>query len=350
MTGRPSPSAEYLDYRTRVGENQLLWENNGWSLRGTAGDLEVLAWVSPYLLKGFDGGPFALETAAVNQSLLVAIDPDQAPAGLYDNDFISVGWAEGEYLPWAAWEVEQDGQAVTWRGPAREIQFEPPRWRIGGDHAGVALDVGIESAAPIWLTDPSQTLDDREDRWILADGRATGTLLLDGIQLPLDAHAVHERHIHLGITYDPVTLLRDGGVTWHTGHSDEVSFAVLARPSRDEYWGQVRAHGAEPHEVGSGDVQIEVVDRWHDPRTNLRVPSAWRIRLHSEVGTLDLLATARARAFYRWDYLRGGVTQLYWWLSETVGTLTTPRGEVRDLAPLRSEAHLNRTLESRPRG
>lgn len=340
------PLAEYLDYRDRVREDQLLWENNGWSLRGTAGDLEVLAWVSPYLLKGFDGGPFALDAAGVNQSLLVTLDPGTAPPTLHDNDFVAVGWDPPALLPWTAWQVESDGRAVTWRGPDREIVSAPPHWTVTGDHGGVELAVDISALAePMWLTDPDQDLADRQDRWFIANGVAQGTLRLGGSRLPLSAHAVHERHIHLGTTYDPVTLLRDGGVTWHTGHNDQVSYAVLARPSRGEHWGQVQVRGAEWRLTRPGDIEIDVTSRWCDPRTDLTVPAAWRLRLRGDAGTLELRTTARARAFYRWDFLSGGRTQLYWWLCSTVGTLTGPDGRVEELAPLRSEAHLNRTLD-----
>lgn len=343
----PFPVGEYLDYRDRVGDDQLLWENNGWSIRGTAGELEVLVWTSPYLLKGFAGGPFQLDRATVNQSLLVAIDPAAVPTSLHDNDFIAVGWEPDHFLPWSACQVERQGAAVTWSIDGRRITSAPPRWRITGDHGGVGLDVAITGIAdPLWLTDPAEQLVDRQDRWYVANATATGTLTTAGVSRPLTGHAVHERHIHLGRTYDPVTLLRGDGVTWHTGHSDALSYAVLARPSRREHWGQVSVRGEEWRLTAPGQVETEVTETWHDPRTGAVVPSAWRLLLRSDRGTLELRTVARARAFYRWDYLSRGSTLLYWWLCHTDGVLRRSDGSVESLGGIRSEAHVNRTEEA----
>ncbi|HET8588711.1 MAG TPA: hypothetical protein VFM01_03700 [Nakamurella sp.] len=337
-------SAEYLDYRRRVGDRQLLWENNGWSVRGTWGGQEALLWVSGYLLKGFPGGPFALDSAAVNQSMLVTADPD---GRLGDNDFLSRGWSAGDLLPSSAWRVEPRDGAVVWSGPGRTIVSAPPAWHISGDHAGIEVDLDIAAAhdAVVWLTDPRQDLEHRQDRWFLVGGTAGGQLAARGAAGRLDGHAVHERHIHLGTAYDPVTLLRTGGVTWHTGHSAELSYAVLARPAHHRYWGMLTLDGHSFDLSGADQVRTEVTATWPDPRTGTTVPSRWSLRLSGPFGTLQVDTTARARAFYCWDYLTGGSTLLYWWLCSSRGTLHRPAGGTRTLTGLRSEAHLNRTVD-----
>jgi hypothetical protein len=344
-------AGEYLDHRRRVSPAQRLWENNGWSVRGTGGDRELLLWTSPYLLQSGPDGPFVAERLAVSQTVLVLAEPGQDGGPLVDAPFVSAGWDPADRLPWHDVVVEERAGSVRWSAAGRIVEAAPPRFTLGGDHAGIGLAVDIEaSAAPLWLSDPAQPLGEREDRWFVVNGLATGTVAVGGERLSLRGHAVHERHVHLGTGYDPVRLLAGEGVTWHTAHGESLTLAVLSRPTLGTCWGQAIVEGEVVDLSSPGAIAVEVTDRWIDPRTGFVVPSAWVIELRRGAGSDRLVVELRAqrRAYYLWNHLIGGETVCYWWLATGRASLLRGGGTRRDLGPLRAEAHRNRTFYVAP--
>lgn len=333
---------EYLDYRVTAGTDELLWENNGWSVRGVLDGREMLLWTSLYVLKGFDGGPFSIDRAAVAQTMLLTADPGATLGS--DNDFLAAGWEPGEFATWDDCVVAADERSVSWRALGREIITRPDSWHISGSHATVSMDIGLTPMSrALWLTPPDQTLHERHDRWFIANADAYGEVRIGGASHQVSGHAVHERHIHKGTTYDPVSLLRGEGITWHTGHHGEVSYAVLSRPTRGTTWAQLIVGGVIHDLRGSEHVTVRPLRTWVDPATRLSVPSAWQLTIAAPGVELSVTTEAQARAYYLWNYLRGGVTVLYWWLCRSHGKLKTKDGQLH-LDLLRSEAHLNRTF------
>jgi hypothetical protein len=341
------PLDEYLDHRGRVGPDQLLWENNGWSVRGTAGGRQFLLWTSPYFLKGYPGGAFRLGTASLNQTLLVFAHDVGAPLHA-PNRFRSVGWEPEEFGGWRDWLVERGPTAVTWTDQRRTFVTHREGWRVSGAHAGVELDLELQPMRDaMWLTPPEETLGARQDRWWIANARATGTMVVDRMVLPVEGHALHERHIHLGTDYNPVRLLRGGGVTWQSGAAPGLSYSLLARPSLGRYWALVEIDG-EVLEVRDRDrIRVDATDHWVDPDTGLHLPRAWEVCIDTPRGRLEVRTTAHARAYYLWNFLRDGLTVLYWWLCTSTAAVTTKAG-VRVVDHIRSEVHLNRTLYEAP--
>ena len=60
------PVTDYRDYRSVVRPDEQLWENNGWSVRGTDADTDYLFWASPYLIQGIPGGTYLPGRFALN--------------------------------------------------------------------------------------------------------------------------------------------------------------------------------------------------------------------------------------------------------------------------------------------
>jgi hypothetical protein len=326
-----------------VGEDDVLWENNGWSLRGVAGGREMLLWTSPYLLRGRSGSAFRLAEASLTQTMLFFADDPERPLE-EPNDFIAVGWEPDQFGSWSDWTVTRDDRSARWSGPGREITAWSDHWQLGGDHAGVGLDVRLDPITAVqWLSPPEEPLGSRQDRWWIANATATGQLDLGDQGLTLEAHGLHERHIHLGTTYNPVSLLRGQGVTWHSGHQDPVSYSVLARPDRGLYWAQVVVDGRVWDIRDPAAVTVRAVDHWVDPETWLHVPRRWELEVRGEDLALSIITTAHARAYYLWNFLRDGVTVLYWWLCTSQGQIETSAGR-RHLGQVGSEVHLNRTI------
>lgn len=340
------PLEEYDDHRSMIGPGQVLWENNGWSLRGVAGGREMLLWTSPYLLHGSPGSAFRLGDASVTQTMLIFADDPERPLE-EPNDFVSVGWEPDQFGDWSDWTVNRDDARARWSGPGREVTAWQDHWELVGDHAGVGLEVRLDPITAVqWLSPPEEPLGKREDRWWIANASASGRLRWAGEDLELESHGLHERHIHLGTGYNPVSLLRGQGVTWHSGHQDDVSYSVLARPDRDLYWAQVVV-GERVWDIRQSDaVRVTAVEHWDDPDTWLRLPKRWELEVVGEGLSLRITALAHARAYYVWDFLRDGVTVLYWWLCTSEGQIESGEGS-RRLQHVRSEVHLNKTIYER---
>jgi len=358
---------EYLDHRCELGPGglgpgglgpgglgpgEVLWENNGWSVRGTAGGNELLLWTSPYLLASASEGPFRRRRFSAVQTLLVLAGPEALDGPLIDAPFLAAGWDERELLGWDAVEVGTeaggDGATLRWKAAGRTVSSRAgsrPGWHLGGAHAGVGLDVAlIPEAAAIWLAGATLPRAAPGDRWFVANGSATGTLSLAGRSLALEGHAVHERHVHLADGYDPLRLLRGDGVTWHTARSDVCSLAVLSRPSLGRHWAQAVLDGKAMDLSGPGAVSVEVTAQWTDPLSRFVVPSAWSLRLRHEEGELRLETAAHRRAYHLWSHLSGGETVCYWWLATSAASWHPAGGRARQLGVMRSEAHQNRTF------
>jgi len=344
------PVPEYLDYRDRVGPDRQLWENNGWSVRGRDGDLDYLFWASPYLVQGVAGAAYRPGRFAVDQTLLLTA-PADGPDELQDNDFVAIGWDARDRRSWDSVEVAGNDDAVAWRTPDRTYRIEPDGFRIDGTHAGI--DVSLRTtldAPPMWFTDPAEGFDVRANRWWIASGEAEGRLRAAGETIHVrQAHAVHERHIHLGLVHDPVRLLAGGGVCWFTASGDDVRLALLARPSLGTAWAQV-ALGNQSWEVTGDALAVETTRTWVDPQTSMVVAQAWRVGATLPDGTtIAVRLQARARAYYTWDFLAEGQTMLYWWLC-TGSAEIRAAGASRHVDGLAAEAHLNRTFSFRHGG
>jgi hypothetical protein len=340
------PVGEYRDYRSIVGPQRQLWENNGWSVRGRDAGTDYLLWVSPYVVQGLPSASYRPGRFAVNQTLLITHDVESANE-LVDNDFLAVGWDPSEYLSWDDLQVTTDDSANRWRLGGRTMTAAPSEWRIEGEHAGVRTELSIAAKSdPMWFTDPAEGLDVRADRWWIANGEVTGSIESPGRTLDVSrAHGVHERHIHCGLTHDPVKLLAGAGIVWFTVTSPELSGYVMARPSRGSSWAQFDVHGRTVEIVDDG-IKCTTTRTWQDPATGMVVGQSWVIEVEYEGGVITLEIQAKARAYYMWNFLAGGSTMLYWWLATSNATISERSGVTR-LSGIPAEAHLNRTFYER---
>lgn len=339
------PVDEYLDYRDTVRPDQQLWENNGWSIRGADGTQDYLFWASPYFIQGIPGGHYLPGRLALDQTLLIT-HPLDAPDELTDNDFVAVGWDPVDVRDWTSASVERADDVVTWDLGSRTYRAARDFWRVSGDGDGVSCDLVIRpAAAPMWFTDPQRSIAETGNRWWIANGRADGWLRTGDASIEVDAHGVHERHIHLGTAHDPVRLLDGGGVAWFTAAGEDVNCAVLSRPSYGANWAQLVIDG-EAVEARDASVQAVTESTWHDPASGMLVGQAWRLRIEHAAGAVELAIRARARAYYTWNFLAEGSTVLYWWLCTADAVITGP-GPRRTVTGLAAETHLNRTFARR---
>jgi hypothetical protein len=344
------PVAEYQDYRARVGDERQLWENSGWSIRGRDGDRDYLCWASPYFVQGVPGASYRPGRFAVDQSILITT-PADGPDGLHDNDFLAVGWDAQDQLRWDDVDVVHDDGSLTWRTPDREFQVSPEAYVIRGSRAGIRTDLTMTlDAPPLWFTDPAEGFDVRANRWWIGSGTADGTILAPGAQIRVaGAHAVHERHIHLGLAHDPVRLLAGGGVCWYTASGEDLHLALLARPTLGSAWAQITL-GEQTWNLTEESLSVRTLDTWLDPQTSMLVAESWAVTAELPGGiAIELELMARARAYHTWDFPAQGQTMIYWWLNTGHATIRDGR-TTRRIDDIAAEAHLNRTFSTRHAG
>lgn len=325
---RPEPSAsdfnispaDYRDHRPLALSGRDLWENIGWLIFDRSEGMDIMFWFAPYRLIGrHPAGTIAVDDIALSQTLALAVSRrpgDDTP--MRDTDFLAVGFDLGDYMPGQALEVRRHPEETVWQVGGRRFSAAPPLWRIEGAHAGIDVDLTLRAPAPgLWLTDPTQSVEESEELWLTACARARGTIAYADQTLSIGGYAYHERHVHCGGRFDQISALAERGVTWHTIGMDEAQVMVLSRPSRGEAWAKLVLPGEtiDFSAPGHGYV-IEETEHWLDPRSRLNVPCAWRCRFEGASGTMAIEGRAFARAYYLWPYFKRGCTVLYWWLGE----------------------------------
>jgi len=339
--------ADYRDHRPLTSAGLNLWENHGWMIWDQVDGEDILLWLSPYrVVGGQPGGPFAVGDVALSQTLLLRGRFEGASRrSLTDTPYLAVGYDLGDHLPGDALAISVDEDRATWRVGDRTFEAAPPTWRIRGEHAGVDVDLELTAMGPpLWLADPTVTVEQSEERWLTQCARARGTIRHRGATLTIDGYASHERHVHCGTRYDPPRLLAASGVTWHSGSGDGVQVIALSRPSLGRAWARlVFDDGVAEFRTPDATCEIHETESWVDPASRLSVPSAWRASFHGTAGSLDIEARAFARAYYLWPHFRHGATVLYWWLADATVRYDLADGR-QGTAPFRYVVHDNRLL------
>jgi hypothetical protein len=87
--------------------------------------------------------------------------------------------------------------------------------------------------------------------------------------------------------------------------------------------------------ANQGSASFDILERWHDPRSGLAVPTSWHVTLSSPEGMLDVRLTARARGYFHY-LTKGGTMILMWILARADGAFVLPDGTTHriDNAPV----------------
>lgn len=338
------------DQRCHLGDitdEMDLWENHGLLVRGDAADgTDVTLWTSPYIVKSGPRSYYASEQDIL-QTVLIATDyPAAERQRMHDNDFVAVGWCVADYLPRGAVTADQSDERVLWKVAGREYEDAPPHWAVRGEHAGVDLDLAFEASIPSFTVFPPNRFMEEGMAWYEAYLRTTGTIGHGGRTLDMaGAHACHERVI-VYRDHEPQKMLGHG-LNWHHLFADRVQAWTMTSPSAGEGLAYVVVDGETHVATSSTTVAIADLDHWVDPRSWFRVPCRWRTTVATAGGTLELEATAYARAYYPWVPFRDTVNILYWMSAEASGAFTTAGGERIAFDAAKYMAHSNRVFFER---
>lgn len=314
-------------------------ENAGYVMLARTPDADLLLWTSVYAITGRGAGQWIVPDGRMQGTLLLAV-PHDGPASIHDNDFARAGMHFSEILEPIEHEIVLDGDRAEWIVGNRQYIWAPPVWMVRGEHAGVDLDLVFSaSGAAQWRWGGWDELTENDSAGFEVGTKVNGRITVAGITYEVvDAPGFHERPA-VGESRDVVRELT-GGVEFTSAifFTDAFKVSLSSHSGRNIQMGTIEMADhtlAFMPFADRGSASIDILERWHDPRSGLSVPAEWSASLASEEGRLDVHLQARARGYFHY-LTKGGVMILMWILARADGVLTLPDGTVHaiDDAPV----------------
>ena len=334
------------DERCHLGDvdpRKDLWENHVFLVRGrTATGEDVTLFTGCYVIKQGADSYYVFDGNVHQTTLMHGRYSRAEKQQMNDNDFVTTGWQPSEHLPPGSIEVRETDGGVVWKAGDRVCEDTPPTWCLRGRHGGIDLDLALEAHVPAFWLYPFDGLAETGAGWYEAYLRARGRIGIGGRDLDVAGYACHER-VLLTREHEPHRLM-GRGLYWQHLFDDRVQCWMMASPSAGEAVAHLVVDGETYAADGQESVSVEDLASWTDPRSWLRVPVCWRIRVVTEAGELDVVARAFARAYYLRNEIKEAVHILYWFTSEANGSFTRTDGTVIPVVDAPYVAHSNRVL------
>ncbi len=303
-------------------------ENAGFVVFGRSGDHDVLFWTCAYIMSDAPHTQWIVPGARIHGTIFMAIPHTDSPA-LGDNSFIRTGLHLPQYLEGRRFDIETGDDTVTWHVDGRQYVWAPPHWRITGEYGGVDVDLQLGAVG-----EATWSLGRFED--ILANNgggydvpiSASGRITAGGSTFELDAaRGAHER-AGMGQGRDIIAEGATGEVLVADLFADDLHLLFGQHTGRNMAFGRIDlASGSTPVMplAGSGVMSISTIERWHDPRSGLLLPSRWTVGMSANGINVDLDVRAVGRAY--WHYTtKSGVMVMVWQLSRANGVVFLPDG------------------------
>jgi hypothetical protein len=223
--------------------------------------------------------------------------PKETRGQMLDNDYIT-----GDESPWQTLKSDQleiirEDERVTWRAAGREFVARPPYWELHGSHKGVELDLVTHSICPgFWYLGHFKDLATNLSAGVDEFTQAEGTITVGGKKYEI-AHAggLYE-HVALP-GWDQLSLVGEGGYLWMVGWSEDIQVFVFYMAGLNNFTGHVIVDGKAVSFHGLEQVNVDEREMWIDPRSKMVTANKWHIRLTSDEGTLDVIASNGGRTF-----------------------------------------------------
>ena len=298
---------EELSYRTALTAPHFtgrhLLEDNGFLVAGETDEHDVFA-VS--MIFNVDGTEWGGRPSTMRQTNFMAIPKTQRGKGLTDNDYIGV---RSDPVRSLNLKVTDDDDRVTWTIDDLQLTAEPPYWTLKGEHAGVDFDVTMGG-----LSDASRFLGAFAD--LDQNGRAgvempcwvEGALTVDGVKYELqNGIGMHEKVIIGDAWVQGEALRRRTNHYWMWCLSEDVrvfSYVKEATGVTFGHWDIGESHAG----FGPGQISIDELDHWVDPRTGIQIPSRFAVAMRSPESTVNLTVEAYGRFMYTYCLAGGNIT------------------------------------------
>ena len=114
--------------------------NAGFVVLARTSGADLLLWTSVYAISGRGAGQWVVDDGRMQGTMLLVV-PSNDDRPLHDNDFVRSGMHYSEILSPAAHEVVVGERRSEWKIGNRTYVWQPPTWKVTGEHAGVDLDL-----------------------------------------------------------------------------------------------------------------------------------------------------------------------------------------------------------------
>lgn len=308
-------------------------ENAGFVVFGRSGDHDVLFWTCAYMMSDTPHSSWIVPGARIHATIFMAIPRTDDPT-LGDNAFVRTGLHLPQYLKPCRFDIVEKDDTITWYVDDRRITWDPPHWRIQGEHAGVDVDLVAEAAGPAtWAAGPFEDIMKNQGGGYDVPIHATGSITVGGVTYQLDdAHGSHER-VGMGQGRDIISECSGAEVLVTDLFADDLHILFGEHTGRNLHFGKIDTGGQSITVMplmGQGMMSVTTLEKWHDPRSGLLLPSHWNIVMANEGVKVELDVRAEGRAY--WHYTtKSGVMVMVWQLSRANGTLYLADGTKREI-------------------
>lgn len=226
-----------------------------------------------------------------------------------------------------------------------------PKSHLGGEHAGVKLDIDVELYKPesygtFFANGPFEGLQDESKT--SADGivhtRCSGIVEVDGKVLRFkDGWGVHERILQRYTIPDRTGFMSGRGLWWIHGFSEDFTwFLKRGDIGKGTSVAMINIDNKQIVLKDPSSSGVEEIANWVDPLTRILSPYKWRVWVRIDQGTLETHIHAYQRAYYTW-VRRGGILVVSQYCADAETTFTYPDGTVKLALQMISIEHM-RTL------
>lgn len=320
-----------LEYERNNAEGRdakELFNDYGFVVRAKAKTGEdIHLWMFTYRLKG----PETIIDGDLTQTLLVYGNfSDQDKQNMRDLPFINKGQNIDDYLPPGSIQITESNEQVQWKNAGRVYTCKPPLWHVGGEHAGVEVNLTFKQRSDAFFHCGrfEELKADSGVAGYIFHARVDGTINVHGKILEVEnGHAIHERIIMGGHIPRRMDYMMQRGENWVHGFGEEFSWYGLTADVGPAATFMVNIDGELAVVKGADKAWVEETGRWLDPKTNQLNPCKWRVHAITDKGRLDAIVTGYSRAYYTWTRM-GGSLVVHQYLADAEATFTRTDGSV----------------------
>lgn len=267
-------------------------------------------------------GKWRVDDAMICQTTFIIVPKDYR-GKMHDNDFISNRQDATEWQDDV--RIEEKGESVIWHAGNRQYISRPPYWEVKGEHMGVDCDLILGG-----LGNTTRTFGAWSD--LNKNGKAgydhrcwaEGTITVGGKKHTLEkGFGIHEL-MAFGNSWDQMVIMRNP-YYWIVSMNESMQIYLVNVPGLGFSYGRVYLDDKEIP-FGKGEVTIDELELWIDPKTGMQAPIRWHLNMNSAHGVLDMEMTAYARGLYC-VMTSGGYTMRNCFMIRSNGRFFLPTGQ-----------------------
>lgn len=286
--------SEDMSHVAELPPGKDFMECNGTLFMGEAQGYDMCLVALNWHVGGGPKGKWMVDRANIGHTTFQMI-PHAERYQMHDNDYIGNRQDAREWV--GEIQIVPKSDRVIWKYGKRQFINRPPYWEVKGEHMGVECDLiagGMGNATRVYgpLAGLKKTL------WAGYEQRcwAEGTITVGGKKYTFEkAYAVHDL-ITFGETYDHMKNMREP-YYYIWAIDDTLQTYIWSQPGSGMNYGRVYVDGQETP-FGKGEIAIDELEWWFDPKTGMRIPIRWHVNLNAAGGVVDMNLVAGGRGTF----------------------------------------------------